>query len=124
MEMKTWIALLALVLADSIGNVFLTAGMKQIGDFQPLPLKTLPRQLLRVMSNFRIACGIFCLTITFFLFVSLLSWANLSFVYPATSLNYLFSLIGARCFLRERITPARLFGTVLVCIGAAFVSIG
>jgi len=116
--------LLILILTDSIGNVYLTAGMKQLGDFQPLPLRTLPRRLLRVLSNFQILCGIFSLTIAFFLFISLLSWANLSFVYPSTALTYLFSLIGARYVLQERITPARLFGTVLVCIGAAFVSIG
>jgi drug/metabolite transporter (DMT)-like permease len=80
--------------------------------------------MLRVMSNFQIVCGIFALTISFFLMLSLLSWANLSFVYPATSLTYLFSLIGARYFLREHITPARLIGTVLVCLGAAVVAIG
>lgn len=124
MEIRTWITLLMLVLTDSIGNVYLTAGMKQIGEFQPLPLRTLPRRLLRVLSNFQIVCGIFSLTIAFFLFISLLSWANLSFVYPATALNYLFSLLGARYVLKEQITPARMFGTVLVCIGAAFVSIG
>ncbi|BAU14144.1 hypothetical protein LEP3755_46890 [Leptolyngbya sp. NIES-3755] len=124
MEGRTWITLLILILTDSIGNVYLTAGMKQLGDFQPLPLRTLPRRLLRVLSNFQILCGIFSLTIAFFLFISLLSWANLSFVYPSTALTYLFSLIGARYVLQERITPARLFGTLLVCIGAAFVSIG
>ncbi len=122
--MRTWIALVGLILLDSIGNVLLTAGMKQIGDFQPFPLKNLPRRLLRVLSNFRITCGVFVLTIAFFLFISLLSWANLSFVYPSTSLTYLLSLIGARYFLHEHITPARLLGTALVCIGAAFVSIG
>lgn len=124
MGIRTWITLLILIVTDSIGNVCLTAGMKQIGDFQPLPLRTLPRRLLRVLSNFQIVCGIFSLTIAFFLFISLLSWANLSFVYPSTSLTYLFSLIGARYVLREHITPARLLGTVLTCIGAAFVSIG
>ncbi|MER3434358.1 MAG: hypothetical protein C4288_13255 [Leptolyngbya sp. ERB_1_1] len=124
MEMRTWIALSGVILTDALGNVFLTAGMKRVGDLQPLPLKNLPRQLLRVLSNFQIVCGIFSLTIAFFLFISLLSWANLSFVYPTTSLTYLLSLIGARYFLHERITPARLVGTVLVCVGAAFVSIG
>jgi len=124
MEMRIWMALSGVILTDALGNVFLTAGMRRIGDFQPLPLKNLPHQLLRVLNNFQIVCGIFCLTIAFFLFISLLSWANLSFVYPTTSLTYLLSLIGARYFLHERITPARLVGTILVCVGAAFVSIG
>lgn len=124
MDTRIWIALVGFIFADSIGNIFVSAGMKQLGEFHPLPLKTLPRRLLRVLSNFQISCGIFSTVVGFFLFISLLSWENLSLVYPSTSLTYVVSLFGARFILRENISRARLLGTVLVCLGVALVSIG
>ncbi|MBD1824455.1 EamA family transporter [Cyanobacteria bacterium FACHB-DQ100] len=124
MDTRVWIALLGFVFADSIGNIFISAGMKQMGEFHPFPLKTLPRRLLHVFNNFQISCGIFSTVVGFFLFISLLSWANLSLVYPSTSLTYVVSLFGARFILHENISRARLLGTILVGVGVALVSIG
>lgn len=124
MDTRIWVALVGFILADSIGNIFVSAGMKHLGEFHPLPLKTLPRRLLHVLSNFQISCGIFSTVVGFFLFISLLSWENLSLIYPSTSLTYVVSLFGARFILGETISRARLLGTVLVCLGVALVSIG
>jgi drug/metabolite transporter (DMT)-like permease len=46
-----------------------------------------------------------------------LSWADISFVRPATALTYLFSMIGARLILRETFTKEKLMGITLIGMG-------
>ena len=59
----------------------------------------------------------------FFLFIALLSWADLSLVMPMTALSYPLSALGSYYFLKESLTIGRLAGTGLISIGVAFVSL-
>ena len=43
--------------------------------------------------------------------MALLSWADLSYVLPVTSLGYVASALIGRFFLNEQITPTRWMGT-------------
>ncbi len=121
--MKTAILIAMVVLADSAGDVFLTKGMKQVGEISTLN----PRALLaiggRVITNKNFLSGIFFITITFVSFLIVLSWADLSLVFPAKSLVYVLSTLGAKFFLKETVTFQRWMGIVLVCLGVALVSL-
>jgi uncharacterized membrane protein len=55
--------------------------------------------------------------------VALLSWADLSFIVPATSLSVVTTTLGAKWFLQERMTRLRWVGTLLVCLGVALLSL-
>ena len=121
--MKTAILIAMIVLADSAGDVFLTKGMKQVGEISALN----PRALLtiggRVISNRNFLSGIFFIAITFVSFLIVLSWADLSLVFPAKSLVYVLSTLGAKFFLDETVTFQRWTGIVLVCLGVALTSL-
>ncbi len=121
--MKTAILIAIIVLTDAAGDVFLTKGMKQVGEISTIN----PRILLgiggRIVTNKNFLSGIFFITITFVSFLIVLSWADLSLVFPAKSLVYVLSGLGARFVLRETVTPQRWLGILLVCIGVAFTSI-
>jgi len=65
--------------------------------------------------------GIACLTVSFFSFLTVLSWADLSFVIPATAIYYVVTVLGAKFLLGERIDRMRWTGTLLVCVGVALV---
>ncbi|MGB7572383.1 MAG: EamA family transporter [Thermodesulfobacteriota bacterium] len=121
--MKTAILIAMIVLADSAGDVFLTKGMKQVGEISALN----PRALLtiggRVISNRNFLSGIFFMAITFVSFLIVLSWADLSLVFPAKSLVYVLSTLGAKFFLDETVTFQRWTGIVLVCLGVALTSL-
>jgi drug/metabolite transporter (DMT)-like permease len=121
--MKTAILIAMIVLADSAGDVFLTKGMKQVGEISALN----PRALLtiggRVISNRNFLSGIFFMAITFVSFLIVLSWADLSLVFPAKSLVYVLSTLGAKFFLDETVTFQRWMGIVLVCLGVALTSL-
>ncbi len=121
--MKSVIVIAIIVLADSAGDVFITKGMKQVGEISPLHPGTLLKAAKKIVinKNFLWALGFFA--ITFFSFLAILSWADLSIVYPATSLVYVVSTLGARVILKETVTLQRWAGIGLVCLGVALTSL-
>lgn len=119
--MVTAFMVLLVVLSNAAGDVLITRGMKEIGDISAIN----PAQILRVaktiLRNSSFVLGVFCLAISFFAFLSVLSWADLSFVVPATSIVYAVSILGAKFILKEKIDGMRWAGTLLVCAGVALV---
>jgi len=120
--LRIWLALIVLVLADSAGNLYLTRGMKQVGTVATLDPQELWQVLGRVLSNSHLKIGVLCMSITFFSFIALLSWADLSFVIPATALTEPVNMLGTKFVLKEKVTKVRWISTVLICIGLVLIS--
>ena len=119
----TWILLLSLVTADSAGNVLLTRGMKQVGEVHTLDARHLLQIARRALVNPWLGLGILCMACSFFLFLTLLSGRDLSFVLPATALAYVISVMGARYILKETVSASRWIGTLIICAGVALIAI-
>lgn len=112
-----------IVLADAAHDVLLTRGMKQVGEVSTIK----PRELLlvarNVLSNKSFLSGFFFTMVYFFGFLAVLSWADLSFVFPATSLVYVVGTLGAKFILKETVSLQRWAGILLVCLGVALTSL-
>jgi len=121
--MKTAIMVAVIVFADSAGDVLLTKGMKQVGEISTVRLGELISISRRVLVNKNFLSAVFFMAITFFSFLTVLSWADLSFVFPATSLVYVVGTLGAKFILKETVTAQRWAGTALVCLGVALTSL-
>jgi drug/metabolite transporter (DMT)-like permease len=121
--MMTALMIALVVLGSSVGDVFITKGMKEVGEISTLRLNELSRIARRIITNKNFLTGIFFMALSFFSFLAVLSWADLSFVLPATSLSFVISTVGAKMFLRERISPVRWAGILLVCLGVALISL-
>jgi ceramide glucosyltransferase len=119
--MLTILMILIIVLSNAAGDVFLTKGMKQVGDISVLSPFEIFRTMRRIFGNPNFISGIACLTLSFFSFLTVLSWADLSFVIPATAIYYVVTVLGAKFLLGERIDLMRWAGTLLVCLGVALV---
>ena len=121
--MKTVVLIAMIVLADSAGDVLLTMGMKQVGEISTIR----PRALLiigrKVITNRNFLYGLFFLAVTFFSFLIVLSWADLSLVFPAKSLVYVASTLGAKFILGETVSFQRWAGISLVCLGVFLISL-
>lgn len=111
------------VLGGSAGDVFITKGMKQVGEISTVHPGKLAWIGLSALRNVNFLIGIFFMACSFFAFLAVLSWADLSFVLPATSLSFVITTIGAKFVLNEEITRMRLAGTLLVCLGVALISL-
>ncbi len=119
--MKTILMMLLIVVSNAAGDVFISSGMKQIGEVSTLNPRELLRIALRVLTCRDFILGIGCLSVSFFSFLVVLAWADMSFVVPATSLVYVVSILGARVFLKEQVSALRWAGTLLVCLGVALI---
>ena len=65
--------------------------------------------------------GIGLMALAFFSFITLLSWAEISFVAPATAANYIAGALGSKFLLKERVSKMRWAGVLLVAVGVALV---
>jgi drug/metabolite transporter (DMT)-like permease len=121
--MLTALMIVLVVLSNSVGEVFMTRGMKQVGEVSTLRPRELLSIVCQVFANKNFLAGIFCMAVSFFAFLTVLSWADLSFIVPATSLGYVITTFGAKFILKEQVSHLRWVGTLLVCLGAALVSL-
>src|SRR5262245_9859136 len=121
--MITAVLIALVVLGGSAGDVFITKGMKQIGEITTVNVRRLLVTLGRALSNRFFLIGIAFMAVSYFSFLAALRIADLSLVLPATSVSFVITTIGARLFLKEMISPIRWAGILLVCVGVALISL-
>ena len=116
--MKTAIVLTLAVLAQAAGDTLLSKGMKQAACLDCSWFL----MLQQAVADPAIWLGT-ALVITFFLLhIASLSWADLSFVLPATSFGYVVNVAFAHHFLNEPVSGMHWAGTVLISVGVVVVS--
>jgi bacterial/archaeal transporter family protein len=121
--MKTVLMLVILSLCGALGDVFLAKGMKQVGALPALRPGALLVLGSKMARNGAVRLGLLFMITAFLTFVVLLSWADLSFIVPATSLHFVLATIGAKWILQEHISRLRWFGTILVGLGVALLAL-
>ncbi|MGB7417318.1 MAG: EamA family transporter [Thermosynechococcaceae cyanobacterium] len=119
---KIWVGILVVVFADATGDVLTAVGMKQVGRVTLGSFSEMLRLVKTVFLNRVIISAIAFHALAFFIFISLLSWADISLIRPATALTYVLSLLGAYLFLNEQITRGRLAGIAMIGGGVALIS--
>jgi drug/metabolite transporter (DMT)-like permease len=120
--MKTlWVLTLA-ILAQATGDILLSKGMKHTALSELLANFQWSLILVQVAGNPTIWLGTALLTLFFLLHAAALSWADLSFVLPATSFGYVVNVAFARYFLNEPVSWFRWAGTVLISLGVVVVA--
>jgi uncharacterized membrane protein len=121
--MKTVLLLALLILCGALGDVSLAKGMKQVGALPTLRLGALLDLGSKMARNGAVLLGLLSLIAAFLTFVVLLSWADLSFIVPVTSLHFVLATLGAKWILQEHISRLRWFGTILVGLGVALLAL-
>jgi drug/metabolite transporter (DMT)-like permease len=121
--MKTAVIMAIIVLADSAGNILLTKGMRQVGEVSTLAPKELLAIAGKIVRNRHFLVSILFMAVHFVGYLAVLSWADLSFVFPATAMVYVISTLAAKFLLGETISSHRWAGTMLVCLGVGLVSL-
>jgi drug/metabolite transporter (DMT)-like permease len=117
---QRYVILLAVMLTASVGDTLLSRGMAQIG---PVDLYHLPL-LWHALFNPFIASGIVLLIGFFACYMTALSWADLTFVMPATAFGYVVVALLSRFWLHEQLSVSRWAGIVLIVCAVGFVAGG
>ena len=115
------ILLIALVF-EAIGVVFLSGGLKQIGEPKTINVAEITSLIIRGASNKNILLGVFFEAIFFGFLLYMLSQKDVSIVWPLTALGFIITSLAARIFLKEEISSARWAGICLIVLGAVLVT--
>ena len=119
--LKTYICLALIVIFSSSGNIFLSQGMKQIGPVHVESAKDLLRLLLRIFSNGWIWMGVAALLLFLACFMVVLSWADYSFVAPATASVYIVVPLVGQFLMGEKVPPLHWAGIIIIGVGVGLV---
>ena len=117
---KKYLVLLAIVCFGSTGDTLLSRGMRDVGEVH---LNDLGR-VVGAIANPWVAVGILCLLIFFGSYLASLSWADLTYVLPATAVGYVVLALLSKFFLHEQVSLARWAGIGLITAGVGFVAGG
>lgn len=120
-HLKTFFLILVMVLAGPLGNVLLSKGMKQAGTLAVWPPTEALHTVQRVLSTGSIWLGIASLLTFFVANVLVLSWADYSYVQPASSVGYGVSALLGYFLLGEPVSPLRWLGIAIICLGVLIV---
>jgi uncharacterized membrane protein len=115
---KTTFFTVLVIVTSVCGNFSLSWGMRQVGQLVSLS----PLAYLRAVFNPWVALGISLLILWLFSHMTLLSWADLSYVLPVTSIGYALSALAGKLFLHEEISRWRWAGILLIVAGVALVA--
>ena len=119
--MKTIPMILISIILGPLGNVFLGKAMKSVGSVTTVKVNNLAPLACRVLTSGFIWLGIVCLLGFFVVHMLLLTWADYSYVQPATSLSYFSITILSYLLLGEIISPLRWLGVTVICLGVFLV---
>lgn len=107
---------------ESTGIVFLKKGITQIGDVQKVSVSEIVRVIKAGVTNGNILLGVFFEALFFACLLILMSGNDISFLWPMTSLTFVFSTLAAMLFLHEQVSVARWIGVALIVVGAGFIT--
>jgi drug/metabolite transporter (DMT)-like permease len=117
---RKYLVLAGVTVFAAAGDTMLSHGMKQTGSISIHHLQGL---VLAVLNPW-VAVGILLLLAFFASYMSALSWADLTYVLPATSLGYVLLALIARFALHEQVSLLRWLGIALIAGGVGFVAGG
>ena len=119
-RLKTLMMVLALVACANIGDLTMKRGMTEIGAVD-LTAAGLAHSLWLSVTNVKIWIGIFFLVGFMASYMTVLSWADYSYVMPVGAFGYAMLTLLAVVFLHDHVTPRRWVGVMVVCIGVLLV---
>jgi drug/metabolite transporter (DMT)-like permease len=117
-------AMTAACLAAAVGQILVRRGMQQVGPLStwaPLPLAA---YFWRALTNPYVIAGTVGNALFYFLFLAVLSWANVTVALPLTALEYAFAAALSVAILKEAVPPLRWAGIALVIVGVALIGVG
>ncbi len=120
--LKTFVLVLIAAVIGGTGHVMLSKGMKTVGDLTEAPASLLGAMVGRAVSNPWLLLGVTLQATFFFLYLTLLSRANVSQVLPMTAIDYIVVALLAQLLLAETVTPARWAGIGFIVVGVFLVS--
>ncbi|ALN73875.1 MULTISPECIES: transporter [unclassified Aureimonas] len=111
------------VFTNAAAQILLKHGMMQLGPLSFAGVNPLLKILQIVFSPF-VFLGLLTFVISMASHLFVLSKVELSYAYPFLSLAYVVVAFAAWTLFGEALTPARIGGIALICLGTVFIARG
>ena len=121
LHVKTYVFILFIVLFAPLGNVLLSKGMKGVGSAKNWAPGDIFHILGSIITSGYIWLGIACLLTFFVAYMLVLTWADYSYVQPASSFSYAVVAMLSYLLLGETVPPLRWIGIFVICAGVFIV---
>ena len=118
MSFRKYLVILSMMLFGAGGDALLARGVKQTGGIDIHHIL----DVFRVLPNPFILLGILSLLIFMWSYMTALSFADLSYVMPATAMSYVLMTLLSIFWLHERVGPGRWSGIAFIVIGVGLVA--
>jgi uncharacterized membrane protein len=119
---KLVIILIIGLILEAVGVVFLSKGLKQIGEASQINVSEVLRLIGRGITNPNILLGVACEAAFFGALLYLMSQGDVSFVWPLTSLGFVLTTLAAKFILHEHVSFVRWGGVLLIVAGAGLIT--
>ena len=119
---KTLVIVLIAAVLGGTGHVFLAKGMRPVGDLIEAPSDRIGGMVTRAISNPWLIVGVVLQAGFFFIYLTLLTRADVSLVLPLTAIDYIVVAFLAQYLLGEIVTPVRWAGMALIVAGVGLLS--
>jgi drug/metabolite transporter (DMT)-like permease len=116
-QLRTHLMILLMVILGPLGNVLLGRGMKQIGAVTTWNADEVLHFLSLLSISVSVWLGVASLLAFFIAYMLILSWADYSYVQPASAMAYGVVALLGHFFLGETISPLRWAGVLVICLG-------
>jgi multidrug transporter EmrE-like cation transporter len=119
--MMIFVLILCGVFLNAGAQLFLKAGMSQIGHFEFTLANAMPIGM-KVMANPPIMAGLFMYVVSVGVWLLVLSRVQVSFAYPMISIGYIVNAFAAYYLFGEPLTSLRLLGIFIIIAGVYLVA--
>ena len=107
---------------EAIGVVYLSKGLKQIGEVEQINAAEIIRLIKSGVTNPSLLTGVFFEALFFASLLVLMSRSDVSFIWPLTSLGFVLTTLAARFILHEQVVPLRWIGVCCIVLGAGLIT--
>ncbi len=117
MHWRNYLMLVVMIMAMPFGNVMLGEGMKHVGTLAIWPPGAMLMTGVHIFSSLFVWIGLGSLLTWFVSSMLVLSWADYSYVQPATSLGYGVTALLSWLLLGEHVSLLAWAGIAIICLG-------
>ncbi len=107
------------VIFNSTGNVLLAKGMHEIGELRDWSFRPAGLYLVSTLTSAWVLLGMCALLLSFVFWLVVVSWADYSYVSPATATGYALVALQGHFLLGEAVPWLHWVGVAFICMGVA-----
>lgn len=122
MSWVTWTLILAGVGLNAAAQLLLKIATRPLAHFADFGAQTLRSSCLILGTSVPFWAGMVCYGTSLCVWLAALSKAPVSIAYPMLSIGYIVVAGVSVLWLGENLSPAKVLGIALICVGVIFVS--